>query len=43
MYRAEFRDGEVMGVKRRDAGEENGKKAHDAIVFVADGRFHLRR
>ena len=34
-------DGEVMGVKRRDAGEENGKKAHDAIVFVADGRFHL--
>ena len=34
-------DGEVMGVKRRDAGEENGKKALDGIVFVADGRFHL--
>ena len=34
-------DGEVMGARRGDSMGEEGKKAHDAIVFVADGRFHL--
>jgi len=34
-------DGEVMGARSGDLMGEEGKKAHDAIVFVADGRFHL--
>ena len=34
-------DGEVMGARSGDSMGEEGKKAHDAIVFVADGRFHL--
>ncbi|CAL6359925.1 unnamed protein product [Bathycoccus prasinos] len=34
-------DGEVMGARSEDSMGEEGKKAHDAIVFVADGRFHL--
>ena len=34
-------DGEVMIARSGDLMGEEGKKAHDAIVFVADGRFHL--
>jgi 2-(3-amino-3-carboxypropyl)histidine synthase len=34
-------DGEIFGAKKSDLMEGGEKKAHDAIVFIADGRFHL--